>query len=78
MGPSYSTSPPGSDIFDVPQKVKISLNKCISNQKTKFLISLRKLSEAEPYAPGIGNAIFRASVVNFYGVSETSKGKFLK
>ena len=80
LGPSFSTSPPGSDILDTPENVKIVLpNACTNNgntspdQKTnKFLITLRKLSEAEPFAPGIGNSVLRASVVHFYGISDTS------
>ena len=75
LGPSYSTSPPGSDILDTPEKVKITLpNTTTCNQTTKFLITLRKLSEAEPFAPGIGNTVFRASVIHFFGISDTSPG----
>ena len=80
LGPSYSTSPPGSDILDTPENVKIILpNTTCSNeysldQTNKFLITLRKLSEAEPFAPGIGNSVFKASVVHFYGISKTSPG----
>ena len=81
LGPSFSTSPPGSDILDTPEKVKIVFsNACDSYENTspdyqktnKFLITLRKLSEAEPFAPGIGNSVLRASVVHFYGISDTS------
>ena len=77
-GPSYSISPPGSDIYDAPQKVKIELpNECIAagpTLKNRYLIALVKLSEAEPFAPGIGNTLLRPSVVNFYGISDASSG----
>ena len=61
LGPSFSTSPPGTDILDFPEKINIDLecNEIESKmrQKMKWLVSLIKLSEAEPYAPGIGNDI---------------------
>ena len=62
LGPSFSISPPGTDILDFPEKVKITIPNCTQKvneegQKKKILIFLRKLSEAEPYAPGIGNDI---------------------
>ena len=79
LGPSFSTSPPGSDILDTPENVKIVFSNACGNENTspdqktnKFLITLRKLSEAEPFAPGIGNSVLRASVVHFYGISDTS------
>ena len=62
LGPSFSTSPPGTDILDFPEKIKIDLE-CSNGkeskmrQRMKWLVSLIKLSEAEPYAPGIGNDI---------------------
>ena len=62
LGPSFSTSPPGTDILDFPEKIKIDLE-CSNEkeskmrQRMKWLVSLMKLSEAEPYAPGIGNDI---------------------
>jgi hypothetical protein len=61
LGPSFSTSPPGTDILDFPQTIKIDLEcneeESKMRQRMKWLVSLIKLSEAEPYAPGIGNDI---------------------
>ena len=61
LGPSFSTSPPGSDILDFPEKINIDLEcnekESKMRQRMKWLVSLIKLSEAEPYAPGIGNDI---------------------
>ena len=61
LGPSFSTSPPGTDILDFPEKINIDLEcneqESKMRQRVKWLVSLIKLSEAEPYAPGIGNDI---------------------
>ena len=70
LGPSFSTSPPGTDILDFPEKINIDLEcneqESKMRQRVKWLVSLIKLSEAEPYAPGIGNDILgpRYSMTN--------------
>ena len=77
LGPSFSLSPPDSDIFDIPQKFQITLSNLSCSDDTKyeaetFLVSLRKLSEAEPYGGGIGNDVLKPSKVQFYGISSIS------
>ena len=54
-----------------PKKYKIDFSK-IQSTSTKFTISLRKLSTAEPFAPGIATFVFKASTFEFYGVETVS------
>ena len=74
LGPSFSTSPPGTDILDFPEKINIDLEcnekEYKMTQRMKWLVSLIKLSEAEPYAPGIGNDILgpRYSCTYFFNL----------
>ena len=77
LGPSYSLSPPGSDILDYPEKVKLDLPNFCNKSKETYSVILRKLSEAEPFAPGIGNQVFRPSVIHFYGISDASSNVML-
>ena len=65
IGSSFSTSPPGTDILDFPYSSKIELPVC-HKEFGRFLISLIKLSEAEPYATGIGNDILGPRCVSMH------------
>ena len=54
-----------------PKKYKIDFSK-LQSTATKFTITLRKLSTAEPFAPGIATRFFKPSTFEFFGVDTVS------